>query len=134
MDAQAIRICLTFLMLTSVNSLRGADSIETQLKRIADETRKSLPMMVSEDVQATNITAVGKILMHRYNFTKSKSAMTNLSSMKAEYYNNSVNAACTNPDTLSAFRSGVSVAYEYYDSNNQFVMQYTIDASTCRKR
>ena len=112
----------------------GAESIEAQLKRVADETRKSLPMMVSEDVQATSIAAVGKVLMNRYNFTSRKSAIPDLKSLKAKYYQNSVNAACTNPDTSRALRNGVSINYQYYDSANEFVMQYTLDAATCRKR
>lgn len=91
-------------------------------------------MMVSEDVQATNIAAVGKILMNRYNFTSKKSALANVGALKAKYYGNSVNAACTNPEMLGAFSNGMSVDYQYYDSNNEFVMQYTIDAKVCQLR
>lgn len=110
----------------------GVESIEAQLRQTADEARKSLPMMVSENVQGTNITAVGKTLMYRYNFTSKKSVLANLKVLKAEYFGNSVNAVCTNPDMLKALKNGVSLDYQYYDSNNEFVMQYTVDASTCR--
>lgn len=134
MNVHALRRSIVFLSLACVGAATAAESIEAQLKRVADDTRKSLPMMVSEDVQATNIAAVGKILMNRYNLTRRKSAIPNLNSLKAEYYQNSVNAACTNPDTLSAFSNGVSFDYQYYDSANEFVMQYTLDAGTCRKR
>jgi hypothetical protein len=134
MNVQTLRISIVFLCLGCVGAATAAESIEAQLKRLADETRKSLPMMVSEDVQATNIAAVGKILMHRYNFTRRKSAIPNLNSLKREYFQNSVNAACTNPDTVRAFSNGVSLDYQYYDSANEFVMQYTLDAGTCRKR
>ena len=88
--------------------------------------------MVSNNVQATNIAAVGKTLMNRYNFTSRKSALANVSALKTEYYGNSANAACTNPETLRAFNNGVSIDYQYYDSNNEFVMQYVIDANTCK--
>lgn len=125
------RLLVASLILTRLSVAHGGESIEAQLKRVADETRKTLPMMVSDDIQATNIAAVGKILMNRYNFTKRKTAL-NVNTLKAEYYGNSVSAACTNPDTLTAFRNGVSVEYQYYDSSNEFVMQYTIDANTCR--
>jgi hypothetical protein len=123
MNVKTIRISIVFLTLGCVGAAAAAESIEAQLKRVADETRKSLPMMVGEDIQATNIAAVGKISMLRYNFTKKKSAIFDLNSLKAEYYQNSVNAACTNPDTLRAFSNGVSFDYQYYDSANEFVMQ-----------
>ncbi|MBL0353057.1 MAG: hypothetical protein IPP03_10490 [Dechloromonas sp.] len=134
MNAFLGRIICALLLLNCAHPAWAADSIETQLKKIADQTRKSLPMMVSENVQATNIAAVGKILMNRYSFTKPKSAIGNVNGLKAEYYNNSVNAACTNPDTLRALNNGVSFDYQYFDSTNQFVMQYAVDASTCRGR
>lgn len=134
MNVQTMRISIVFLSLVCVGAAAAAESIEAQLKKVADETRKSLPMMVSEDVQATNIAAVGKILMNRYNFTRRKSAIPDLNSLKAKYYQNSINAACTNPDTMRAFSNGVSFDYQYYDSANEFVMQYTLDAGTCRKR
>jgi hypothetical protein len=91
-------------------------------------------MQINEDLQATNIAAVGKILMNRYNFTARKIAPVDVSLLKTMYYRNSVNAACTNPETIRAFNSGVSIDYQYYDANNEFVMQYTIDFNTCRRR
>ena len=72
--------------------------------------------------------------MNRYNFTAKKSALVNIRGLSAEYYENTINATCTNPDTLRALSNGVSLDYQYYDSSNEFVMQYTIDASTCRQR
>ncbi len=131
MNMSAIRRSFVFIVLISASNTRGAESIEAQLKRVADETRKSLPMMVSEDVQATSIASVGKILMHRYNFTSRKSALANASALKVKYYRNSVNAVCTNPETLRALNNGASLDYQYYDSKNEFVMQYTIDTKTC---
>ena len=42
----------------------GCESIETQLKRTADEARKNTPMMISKELQATSIAATGKTLMN----------------------------------------------------------------------
>jgi hypothetical protein len=121
-------------MLISSSTALGSESIEAQLKHTAAEAMKSLPMMVSDDVQGTSIAAVGKTLMNRYNFTSKKSSLASVSALKSEYYINSVNAACTNPDTLRALNNGVFLEYQFYDSINEFVMQYTIDASTCMGR
>ncbi len=71
--------------------------------------------------------------MNRYNFTNRKFVLK-VAVLKSEYYGNSVNAACTNPETLRAFNSGVSFDYQYYDSSNEFVMQYAIDAQTCKAK
>jgi len=129
-----IRHLLVFIMLISASTALGSESIEAQLRQTAAEAMKSLPMMVSDDVQGTSIAAVGKTLMNRYNFTSKKSSLASVSALKSEYYANSVNAACTNPDTLRALNNGVSIDYQFYDSINEFVMQYTIDASTCIHR
>lgn len=94
-NMQTIRIDFAFLTLGCVGAAAAAESIEAQLKRMADETRKNLPMMVSEDVQATNIAAVGKRLINRYNFTRRKSVISDLNNLRTAYYKNSANAACT---------------------------------------
>jgi len=130
MKKLVVRNCCVVAILAIINVASGADSVEVQLKKMADETRKSLPMMMNEDLQSTSIAAVGKILLLRYNFTKKK-AQLDVPALKAEYYTNSLNAASTNPDTQKALRNGVSFEYQYYDSVNEFVMQYTIDAKTC---
>lgn len=108
-------------------------TIEAQLRNVANETRKSLPMMMNDDLQATSIGAVGRVLISKYNFTKSKSSFPNLSEIKNYYYSNSVNGACTNPDTVLAMKNGVSFMYEYYDIDNIFIMKYTIEKNTCSK-
>jgi hypothetical protein len=107
-------------------------SIETQLQNIARETRKSLPMQIGPEVQATNIAAIGKTLLNTYNFTKKIYLLGNLSDLKAFYYRSSRNTACSNPDTLKTLKLGVSVLYEYYDVDNVFVMKITIDQNSCR--
>jgi Cu/Ag efflux pump CusA len=107
-------------------------SIEEQLRNVANETRKSLPMMMNPDVQATSIGAVGKVLVSKYNFTTSKSSMEDLKEIQEYYYKNSINGACSNQDIISVMKNGVSLMYEYYDSDNVFIMKYTIDKNTCR--
>jgi hypothetical protein len=134
MSMRLVYVLLATIALAGTANARTRDSIELQLKRMADTTRMSLPMMVNDNVQATNISSVGKILMNRYNFITRRAVLGDIGSLKSEYYNNSVNAACTNPETISAFNSGVSFDYQYYDSANEFVMQYALDANTCKAR
>jgi len=109
----------------------GADSVEEQIRRIAAETQKSLPMQMSDDLIATNVATVGKIMLLRYNFTKSRASISNVASLKAEAYRDSVNNACTNPTMINALKQGVSMQYEFYDSQNNFVMQFSVDRKSC---
>lgn len=107
-----------FFMLLVLNAYNGyGASIESQLQALARETRKGLPMLV-DDVQATNIAAVGKALILYYNFQKRKPDIGNLH----KYYDSSVNSACSNPDTRRVLNLGVLYVYEYYDVDNIFVM------------
>jgi|SRR5690349_9647401 hypothetical protein len=114
--------------------IAAAESVQAQVKMVADEMRKSLPMMVGEDLQETDIAAIGTALITGYRFTRRKSEIPNLDSRKARFYRANLNSACTHPDLLEAFRNGASINYQVYDSASEFIMQFTIDAETCRKR
>lgn len=109
----------------------GAESVEEQIRKIAAETQKSLPMQVSDDLVATNVATVGKIMVYRYNFTKSRASIPNVGNLKADAYRSSVNSACTNPTSINALRQGVSYQYEFYDAQNNFVMQFSVDRKAC---
>lgn len=125
-----IAVIISFFFFTAADGFCA--SIEAQLQNIARETRKSLPMQIDDEVQATNIAAIGKTILNTYNFTRKKSSLGNLNNVKAVYYNSSVNTSCSNPDVLQMLKYGVSVVYEYYDVDNVFVMKFTIDQNTCR--
>ena len=128
-------IILASLLIFVCNSIAfGAKSIEAQLRYVADETRKNLPMMIGEDIQATNIGSSGKTLINYYHFTKQKFEFYNLPSIIDKYRRNSIIAACTNPDTINFIvKSGGSIQYRFYDSDNVFVDKFTIDSKTCRR-
>lgn len=126
-------VALFYVGIFGAGSAVGAESVEEQIRRIAAETQKSLPMQVSEDVVATNVAAVGKTMMYRYNFTKKLGSLSNTSSLKSDFYRSSLNSACTNPVSINALKQGVSYLYEFYDSENKFVMQFSIDRGSCRK-
>jgi hypothetical protein len=124
----------SFIIFTCSSMAFGAKSIEAQLKYVADETRKTLPMMIGEDIQATNIGSSGKTLINYYNFTKQKIDFYNLPAIIDKYRRNSIIAACTNPDTLKFIvKSGGSIQYRFYDSDNVFVDKFTIDSKTCNR-
>jgi len=109
----------------------GAEPVEEQIRKIAAETQKSLPMQVSDELIATNVATVGKIMVYRYNFTKSRASIPNVGSLKEDAYRSSVNSACTNPTSINALKQGVSYQYEFYDSQNNFVMQFSVDRKSC---
>ena len=59
---------ITLMLVSNIGAGHSADSVEDQLRRVADETRKSLPMMVGDGIQATNIAAVGKTMLAQFVF------------------------------------------------------------------
>jgi hypothetical protein len=128
-------IILTLLLFFTCNSIAlAAESIEAQLNYVVDETRKTLPMMIGENIQATNVGSSGKTLINYYHFTKQKFEFYNLPAIIDKYRRNSIIAACTNPDTMKFIvKSGGSIQYRFYDSDNVFVEKFTIDSKTCRR-
>lgn len=118
---------------TKPKSSANTGSVEDQLRKTADETRKNLPMLIGEGIQATNIAAVGKTLLLRHNFTTKSASSPNLTRLKAELYSSAVKFACTTPDTINALKQGVTFSYQYYDSDNNFVMQYDVSRRSCGK-
>lgn len=113
----------------------GAQTIEAQLARVVSETKKNLPMRLSEDIQATNIGFSGKTLINYYNFTRQKSDIYNLPGVVDSYRRNSIDSACTNPGSRSFIdNKNGSIQYQFYDSNNQFIAKFTINSETCRVR
>jgi hypothetical protein len=117
--------------LIGIDVAYSAESVEEQIRKIASETQKSLPMRLSDDLIATNVATVGKIMVYRYNFTKSLASIPNVPSLKSDAYRTSVNSACTNPTSINALKQGVSYQYEFYDSQNNFVMQFSVDRASC---
>lgn len=128
-------VILMALLLGCVKDVFAApvsNSIETDLINWANIVRKSLPMVMNDELQATNIAAVGKVLILKYNFLKKKVNIYNLEQLKTEYYSDAINAACTNPDTRQLINAGVTVQYEYYDRDNIFLMKFKIDKNICK--
>jgi hypothetical protein len=110
----------------------GFDSaVEARLATTAAATRKQLPMMVAEDVQATSVGASGRTLTYVYHFTREKASL-DIARMKKEHYRSTLNGVCTHPETLRALEVGVSIRYEFFDIANEFVMGYSVDSSSCK--
>ncbi len=123
---------MSILLLVSIANSGYSASIEYQLQELARETRKNLPVRIgNDDIQATNITVVGKNVLSTYNFLRKKSQLGDINNVKPVYYKSSVNTSCTNPETKKMLKQGVSFIYEYYDVENIFVMTFTIDKNTC---
>jgi hypothetical protein len=127
----SVTILLFAAALTGIGVAYGAESVEEQIRKIAAETQKSLPMQVSDDLIATNVATVGKIMVYRYNFTKRLASISGIGSLKADAYRSSVNSACTNPTSINALKQGVTYQYEFYDSQNKFVMEFSVDRTSC---
>ena len=125
-----LKILVITISLLSVTV--GADSIEAQLKRSAEFAAQNLPMMVTEDIQATAILAAGMVLLHRYNFVRPKSELGDIEGMRRDLLADTISASCSNPETLAMLKNGVILQYEFYDLNNEFVTKYAVNAQVCK--
>ncbi len=123
-------IALLFFVLSPL--IAQAASVEDELRGIANATQKGLPMKVSDDMQATSMTAAGKALLARYHYMKKSSAIHNVENLKEKFFRNSINSSCTNPDMARLINRGAYLKYEFYDIDNRFVFGYAIDQETCK--
>ena len=108
-----------------------AGSVEEELRGIANATQKGLPMQISDEMQATSITASGNAMLLRYHFLKKPPAASIVETLKKEFFENSINADCTHPDMKALIDRGAYFKYEYYASDNRFVLGYAIDKNIC---
>lgn len=110
-----------------------AASVEDELLGISNATQKGLPLRVSDELQATSMTAAGKALLARYHFTKESKSISDVGNMKNEFYKNTINSQCTHPDMAKLISKGAYLKYEYYDIDNRFVFGYAINQNTCER-
>lgn len=126
--AFVLAIALSKSLVRGSGTAPPPSTIAAQLRTMADNLSKGLPAMVNADVQATAVGAVGDALVYRYNFTSPRSA---LADPTADYYQNTLSAVCSNPDTRALLNSGARFEYEYYDSENVFLTRYAVTSDRC---
>ena len=126
------RIAIAGILIVLSPLVAKAASVEDELRGIANSTQKGLPMKVSDEMQATSMTSAGKALLARYHFMKKSSAILNVENLKKEFFRNSINSSCTNPDMARLINRGAYLKYEYYDIDNRFVLGYAIDQEACK--
>lgn len=121
---------LFFIAIAAVAQISFAQTVEDILREMTAKASKNLPMMVNEDVQATAVVASGKLIMYKYNVTKSREQI-NISHLRSEYYENSYQAMCSNPGISNLLKHGAEIMYSFYDSNNLFLFDVTISKEGC---
>jgi len=87
-------------------------------------------MMVNAEVQASSVAASGNRIMYKYNVIKTADKI-NVTSLKNEHYENSVNAMCSNPAVVNLLKKGAIVTYQFYDSRNSFLFDMPITQREC---
>jgi len=98
---------------------------------MAAQVSKNLPMMVNAQVQATAVAAAGKTIMYKYNVLIT-AADINKSRLKNDHYENAVNGMCSSPGIANLFKQGAVVTYQFYDSRNSFLFEFSLSHSDCR--
>ena len=107
-----------------------AQSVQNTLAGMVAQVSKNLPMMVNADVQATAVAASGNRIMYKYNVLKPASRI-NVSQLKQEHYDNSLNAMCSNPGIANLLKQGAVVMYQFYDNRNVFLFDMALTQNDC---
>ncbi|MEP6889955.1 MAG: hypothetical protein ABI955_04575 [Nitrospirota bacterium] len=119
-----------FIVAAAIPTTSLAQSLDNTLRSMAAQVSKSLPMMVSAEVQATSVAALGNRIMYKYNIKK-PAKQIDTSRLRKEHYENSVNAMCSNPGTVNLLKQGAVVMYQFYDSGNTFLFEMSVTKQAC---
>jgi hypothetical protein len=121
---------MAFIFSAGIWNTGLAQAVDTTLRGMAAEVSKNLPMMVNSEVQATAVAASGNRIMYKYN-VKRPAEQINTSGLKNEHYSTSVNGMCSTPGITALLRRGAVLLYQFYDSRNAFLFDFSITQRDC---
>jgi hypothetical protein len=121
---------ILFIFAAVVSTTALAQSVENTLRGMAAQVSKNLPMMVNAEVQATSVAASGNRIMYKYNVRK-LAEQINISRLRDQHYENSVNASCSNPGLVNLLKQGAVLIYQFYDSRNSFLFEMSVTQRDC---
>lgn len=119
-----------FFVAVAIPTTSLAQSVDDTLRSMAAQVSKSLPMMVSAEIQATSVAALGNRIMCKYNTIK-PAKQIDTSRLRDEHYENSVNATCSNLGTVNLLKRGAVFMYQFYDSRNSFLFEMSVTQQAC---
>src|SRR5690606_8073142 len=117
-----------FAMYFLVQSFFNNDnSIDKEMKAIADELNKTCPVQVDEYTVLENTVALpGKVFQYNYKLISLDKSEVNLDTVRKYVYPGILENIKTNPSMEPQRKRDVTFKYCYKDKNGAFVDQYVV--------
>jgi hypothetical protein len=112
----------------------GQNLTVDDVRSIANEVNKSLPIRMDQDIEMMNVTPMGMTLVYnaRYvNYPASYFSPGVIADMKAQSKPDGIRASCSNPRIRNMLRQGIDVKYVYYASDGGYVWEWIVDENIC---
>ncbi len=121
------------LLLIATGSSWGLSKSEIrQLQTEAREMNKTLPTMMSSEMQLTRVELRGDSeLVYVCKSTIYSANQINPKQLENNLKPAAVNGICTTPGTLNLVKKGITFTYVYYDKANKYLSEYSITAKDC---
>jgi hypothetical protein len=113
-----------------VSTNSQAQSVDNTLREMAAQVSRNLPMKVNAEVQATAVSVSGNRIMYKYNVIVPVKTL-DISHLSDEHYKNAVNGMCSNSGMLNLLKQGAILMYQFYDSHNSFLFEFSITQQDC---
>lgn len=106
------------------------EKITSHLKKVADITNNSLPMMVDEDTQMFKINVIGKTIIYNYNVMNIGSFI-NINNNIAQEFKDDMMGRNTCAIMGHIIKYGVTLSYNYYAANGDYLFTVDITPQDC---
>ena len=103
----------------------------SELKAIAIEANKNLPVMVDQLTRLDSVVAHEGILEKRYSLVSTKLSDVNVGEFTAKISPILISESCRNKLSLNLYASGISESFTYSDMEGQKISTITINKKSC---
>ena len=102
------------------------------LSKVASELNKTLPMMVDQETELTNVLGLEATIVYNYRLVNMRASELDASRLLNELKPRVSTAACTTPQTRDDFlKKGVTMRYVYYDASRAHIASFDVNAASC---
>ena len=103
----------------------------SELKAIAIEANKNLPVMVDQLTRLDSVVAHEGILEKRYSLVSTRLSDVNVGEFTAKISPILISESCRNKQSLNLYASGISESLTYSDMEGQKISTITINKKSC---
>lgn len=125
-------ITLLLAVIAPISSWGFSQNEVLQLQKQVSEMNKTLPAMISNEMQLTRVQLQGENEFIYVTKTILYSAdQINPKQLENTLKPNAVNGICTTPDMVAMVKRGMKYTYVFYDKFNKYISQYSISSRDC---